>query len=80
GSAPMVVAIGQRKLAERIRGIAMSAGVPIIQNVPVARALVATCKVGHPIPPALYAAIAEILAFVYRQRGRIPGHLQRSGR
>lgn len=80
GAAPMVVAIGQRKLAERIRGIAMAAGVPIVQNVPVARALVATCKVGHPIPPALYAAIAEILAFVYRQRGRIPGHLQRSGR
>jgi type III secretion system FlhB-like substrate exporter len=35
----------------------------------------ATAKVGQPIPPALYAAIAEILAFVYRQHGRTPAAL-----
>lgn len=75
GSAPLVLAMGQRKLAERIRAIALSNGIPLVRNVPVARTLLATAKVGQPIPPALYAAIAEILAFVYRQRGRLPGSL-----
>ncbi|MGH7740968.1 MAG: hypothetical protein ACRENS_02980 [Candidatus Eiseniibacteriota bacterium] len=37
---------------------------------PVAHALKATARVGSPIPPALFSAIAEILAFVYRQRDR----------
>jgi flagellar biosynthetic protein FlhB len=71
--APVVVAMGQRKLAERIKKIALNARVPVIENRPVARALLATAKVGRPIPPALYTAVAEILAFVYRQRGRLPG-------
>jgi flagellar biosynthetic protein FlhB len=71
--APIVLAMGQRKLAERIRGIAERSQIPIIENRPVARALLATAKVGRPIPPALYTAVAEILAFVYRQRGRLPG-------
>jgi len=75
GAAPMVLAMGQRKLAERIKAIATSARIPVVQNVTVARALLATAKVGQPIPPALYAAIAEILAFVYRQRGRTPAGL-----
>lgn len=70
--APVVVAMGQRKLAERIKGIALRSNVPVVENRPVARALLATAKVGRPIPPALYTAVAEILAFVYRQRGRIP--------
>jgi flagellar biosynthetic protein FlhB len=78
--APMVLAMGQRKLAERIRAIAAEAGVPIVRNIPVARALIATAKVGRPIPPALYAAIAEILAFVYRQRGHLPAGLGNGGR
>lgn len=75
-SAPVVLAMGQRKLAERIRAIATASGVPIVRNVAVARALLATAKVGHPIPPALYAAIAEILAFVYRRHGRLPAALR----
>lgn len=73
--APVVVAMGQRKLAERIRAIAKQANVPIVRNVPVARALLAGAKVGHPIPAALYAAVAEVLAFVYRVRGRLPQYL-----
>jgi flagellar biosynthetic protein FlhB len=66
--APVVVAMGERKLAERIKALALAAGVPVIENPPVARALLATGAVGRPIPPALYAAVAEILAFVYRRR------------
>jgi len=74
--APVVVAMGQRKLAERIKRIALEAGVPVIENRPVARALLATATVGQPIPPALYAVIAEILAFIYRQRaGLSAAHL-----
>ncbi len=70
--APVVVAMGERKLAERIKAIARAAGVTIIENRPVARALLATATVGKPIPPALYAAVAEILAFVYKRTGRLP--------
>lgn len=67
-NAPIVIAMGERKLAERIKAIARAAGVPTVENKPVARALLATSAVGHPIPPALYAAVAEILAFIYRRR------------
>ena len=69
-AAPIVVAMGERKLAQRIKEIACQAGVPIVENKPLARALLATAKVGSPIPPALYVAVAEILAFVYRQARR----------
>jgi len=71
--APVVVAMGERKLAERIKAIAYAANVTVIENRPVARALLATATIGKPIPPALYAAVAEILAFVYRKRGGLPG-------
>jgi flagellar biosynthesis protein FlhB len=72
-AAPVVVAMGQRKLAQRIRDLANRHGVPVIENRPVARALLASAKVGLPIPPALYTAVAEILAYVYRLRGRRHG-------
>ena len=68
--APVVVAMGERKLAERIKLIAKEAGVPMVENKPLARALLATCKVGAPISPAMYVAVAEILAYVYRMRSR----------
>jgi len=68
--APVVVAMGQRKIAQRIKELALRHGVAVIENKPVARALLAAGRIGLPIPPALYAAVAEILAFVYRQRTR----------
>jgi flagellar biosynthesis protein FlhB len=74
--APIVVALGQRKLAQRIREIAAKAQVPIIENRAVARTLLATGKVGKPIPPRLYAVVAEILAFVYRQRAAAAAVMQ----
>jgi len=67
--APIVLAIGQRKIAERIKAIALEAGVPIVQNKPLARALLKTAKVGTLIPYELYMAVAEVLAFVLRTRG-----------
>lgn len=66
--APIVIAMGQRKVAERIKAIAKEAGVPMIENKPIARALVARARVGSMIPHELYLAVAEILAFVIRRR------------
>lgn len=66
--APIVLAMGQRKIAQRIRELALASGVPLIENKPLARALYATAKVGEPIPSALYVAVAEVLAFVIRRR------------
>ncbi len=66
-AAPVVVAKGRHKVAERIRALAVSSGVPIVENRPVARALYAHVEIGAPIPGALYAAVAEILAFLQRR-------------
>ena len=71
--APMVVAMGERKVAERIKQIAREHGVPTIENKPLARALFATARVGAPIPMELFVAVAEILAWVYKQAGYQPG-------
>lgn len=68
--APYVVALGRRKVAERIKELAFGAGVPVIENVPLARALIAAATVGTIIPVELYLAVAEVLAFVMRQRER----------
>ena len=67
-AAPVVVAMGERKVAERIKAMAHAAGVPVIENRPLARALNATARLGQPIPVELYVAVAEVLAFVMRQR------------
>ena len=64
--APRVVAKGARFNALRIREIAKQNQIPILENKPVARLLFKHCKVGQEIVPDLYAAVAEILAFVYR--------------
>lgn len=66
--APIVLAMGQRKIAARIRKLAHEAGVPVIENKPLARALLATARIGLPIPSDLYVAVAEVLAFVIRRR------------
>ena len=66
--APVVIAMGQRKVAERIKAIAREAGVPMVENKPLARALLASARVGTTIPQDLYMAVAEVLAFVIRSR------------
>ncbi len=67
--APIVLAIGQNKVAERMKEIAREAGIPMVENRPIARALLKTARVGTLIPVELYIAVAEILAFVLRTRG-----------
>lgn len=77
-AAPIVVAMGERLLAERIREIARRARVPIVENKPLARALLASATVGSAIPAALYVAVAEVIAFVFRRNGTpLPGRRTR---
>ena len=66
--APKVVAKGRNLLAEEIKAEARWAGVPIIENPPLARSLYRSVEVGQAIPVDLYAAVAAILAYLYRQR------------
>lgn len=64
--APVVLAKGENRFAQRIKAIAAENGVPMVENKPVARMLFALGKVGEAIPSELYQAVAEILAVVYR--------------
>lgn len=67
-NAPKVLAKGRNLLAEEIKAEARWAGVPILENPPLARSLYRSVEVGQSIPVDLYAAVASILAFLYRQR------------
>ncbi len=66
--APKMLAKGRNLLAEEIKAEARWAGVPIIENPPLARSLYRSVEVGKAIPVDLYAAVAAILAYLYRQR------------
>ncbi|MEM6560813.1 MAG: flagellar biosynthesis protein FlhB [Planctomycetota bacterium] len=68
--APRVVAKGADQLAFRIREIAMAHNIPIVEKKQVARSLYASCEVGQEIPEEMYAAVAEILAYVYEISGK----------
>jgi flagellar biosynthesis protein FlhB len=67
--APLVLAKGERLIAERIKEIARESGVPVVENRPLARALFSMCEVGSYVPTKLYRAVAEVLAYVYRLKG-----------
>ncbi len=71
--APTVVAKGKNYLALRIRAKAVEHQVPIVENVALAQALYASADVGQEIPSHLYRAVAEVLAYIYRLMGRLPG-------
>jgi flagellar biosynthetic protein FlhB len=66
--APRVVAKGAALIAQRIKDLARENDVPVVENPPVARALYRAAEIDEEIPPDLYVAVAEILAFVYRLR------------
>lgn len=68
--APVVVAKGYDEVAQHIKRLAKEAGVPTVENIPLARGLAEKCRVGRVIPGDFFAAVAEVLAFVYRLRGR----------
>jgi flagellar biosynthetic protein FlhB len=69
--APMVVAKGADYLAQRIKDIARENDVEIVENKPLARMLYANVEVGELVPPELYKAVAEVLAYVYHLKGKV---------
>lgn len=66
--APYVIAKGQDLIAHNIKKIASENEVPIVENKPLARALYAEVDIGGFIPADMYEAVAEVLAYVYRQK------------
>ena len=64
--APIVVAKGQDLVAQKIKAVAREAGVVIVENRPLARALYASVQIGDIVPQTLYKSVAEVLAYVYR--------------
>jgi len=69
-AAPTVVAKGADFVAQRIREIARANSVAVVENPPLARTLYRTVEIGHVIPPELFRAVAELLAYVYKLRER----------
>ncbi len=69
--APLVIAKGEDYLAQKIKEIARENKVEIVENKPLARMLYANVEVGQAVPPELYQAVAEVLAFVYHLQGKI---------
>ncbi|MEL5990620.1 EscU/YscU/HrcU family type III secretion system export apparatus switch protein [Microbacterium phosphatis] len=74
-SAPRVVAKGAGVMADRIREKATEEGVPMVRDIPLARALHAACELGQEIPADLYTAVARVLVFVnaLKRRGSARG-------
>ena len=65
-NAPVVVAKGVDNIAIQIKKIARENGVHVVQNPPLARSLYKEVEIDHPIPDMLFAAVAEVLAYVYK--------------
>ena len=68
--APKVVAKGAGIIAKKIRDIAKEHGIPVIENKPLAGTIFKTVEIGQLVPVKLYRAVAEVLAYVYRLRGK----------
>lgn len=69
--APYVIAKGENYLAQRIKDIARDNEIEIVENKPLARMLYANVEIGGLVPPELYQAVAEVLAFVYHLKGKV---------
>jgi len=69
--APLVVAKGQNIIAEKIKEIAKKYDIPIIENKPLAQGLYKSVPIGEMIPVEFYQAVADVLAYVYRIKGRV---------
>jgi flagellar biosynthetic protein FlhB len=69
-AAPVVVAKGAGVLAQRIRRLALEHNIPIVERKPLAQLLYKEVDIGRPIPSESYAAVAEVLAYVYQLKGK----------
>ncbi len=74
-AAPEVLAKGANAVAMRIRERAKEHDVPLIENKPLAQSLFRTAEVGEPIPADLYAAVSEVLIYVYQLSGKLDDYL-----
>ncbi|MEI6290067.1 MAG: flagellar biosynthesis protein FlhB [Chloroflexota bacterium] len=70
-TAPKVLAKGPYRVAERIVKLAKENHIPVVQNIPLARAIYKTIDIGQEISPDLYVAMAEVLAYVFKLRGKM---------
>jgi flagellar biosynthesis protein FlhB len=78
--APRVVAKGAGEVAAKLREKAAEARVPLVQDIPLARALHASCEIGQEVPPQLFTAVARVLAFVMHLSARgVKGGFHRPG-
>jgi flagellar biosynthetic protein FlhB len=78
--APRVVAKGADEIAAKLREIAAEARVPLVQDIPLARALHASCEIGQEVPAQLFTAVARVLAFVMHLTARgVVGGFHRPG-
>jgi flagellar biosynthetic protein FlhB len=68
--APVLTAKGADLMARRIRELAREHNVPIMENPPLARALYDKVELDSPVPPNLYAAVAQVIAFIYKLKNR----------
>ena len=68
--APIVVAKGAGVLAQRIRRLALEHNIPVVERKPLAQLLYKEVETGRPIPDESYAAVAEVLAYVYQLKGK----------
>lgn len=69
--APMVIAMGKDHLALKIKEKAKELGIVTMENKPLARALYQQVEVGDSVPEELFLAVAEVLAYIYRLKGKI---------
>ena len=69
-AAPRVIAKGRNLIAQRIKEIARESGIPLVENKPLAQTLFKAVEVGQDIPEDLYRAVAEVLAYVFRLKGK----------
>ena len=73
-AAPIVLAKGAGVLAQRIRRLALESGIPIVERKELARALYQHVDINHPVPAEQYAAVAEVVKYVYQLKGKaLPG-------
>ncbi len=70
-SAPKLLAKGAGKIAKRIKELAEKHDIPIVENKELAQSLYSLVEIGQEIPPVLYQAIAEVLAYIYKLKGNI---------
>jgi len=69
--APKLLAKGARKIAKRIRELAEEHDIPVVENKELAQSIYSLVEIGQEIPPTLYEAVAEVLAYIYKLKGNV---------